>query len=211
MVWGSTSLLEPNHTLSLRNQFKSLIPGFSSCSSSICLSCLNPSSEGISFVKKADKWIFKEMAKRGMSCSVSVFLFIKVLSLSRRISIEFSTRNFRGYFWCKAQPRGAVAVLVGIAFILRSICLSRISNTTLVEGRSLTLWQIWWSITRRTPWWRLWALCCNSSRWGAEATPELCHLQGLLLKCSFSICSARLFLFWGKKWAELHEMDDKVI
>lgn len=45
-------------------------------------------------------------------------------------------------------------------------CFERNWNTTLVEESALTLWQTWWSIIRRIPWWRLWVPSCSSSRLG---------------------------------------------
>lgn len=90
VVPGSTSLSGPNHTLNFGNRVKSLIPGFPPCKLQYLLELLGAQFSGNQLLKKADKLIFKEMAKRGISCRVSVF--VEVLSFSRRILVESSTQ-----------------------------------------------------------------------------------------------------------------------
>lgn len=149
------------------------------------------------------------MAKKGMSCSVPV---IKVPSFSRKISVESSTQNFRGYFWCKAQPRGAVAVLVGSAIILRRF---------VFPGSQIWCWwrgEVWLSdrsggALQEEPHGGNFGHCI-ATQTGEEESPALSFATSRICcwNAAFPYVLQDFFLFWGKKWGvKLHEMGDKVI
>ena len=60
-------------------------------------------------------------------------------------------------------------------------------NMTWVEEKSLMTWQIWWSITRKIPWWKNQALLYSLRRWvfyllGWDHYSQLTALKKLSLK-----------------------------